>query len=183
MRCANCYETIVAKQHKCTYIRQYHGIRPYIRSLGLIPPNCVRDPVGPVHSLSLSLTTTNHATAYWDMYERETTASTIEAGGTMNGEFTGKFFVFRFIDCSIRQCYKMDFVCVLHVQLGLAHTHVFFAFVLHSTAGLSGGQHRLLLFRAGAPADQTAERLVARPYWTNRSRSRRTTLSRSLCNA
>jgi hypothetical protein len=29
-RATNCYETIVAKQHKCTYIRQYHGIRPYI---------------------------------------------------------------------------------------------------------------------------------------------------------
>jgi hypothetical protein len=28
-------------------------------------------------------------TAYWDIYEREKTASTIKAGGTMAGEFTG----------------------------------------------------------------------------------------------
>ena len=57
------------KSHHCTYIRQYHLIRPYIAVSSI--PNF--DP---------------SALPYWDIYEREGTASSIKVGGTMAGEFT-----------------------------------------------------------------------------------------------
>jgi hypothetical protein len=59
----------VHKQHQCTYIRQYHLIRPYIVVSSI--PNF--DP---------------KVLPYWDIYEREGTAATIKVGGTMAGEFT-----------------------------------------------------------------------------------------------
>jgi GTPase SAR1 family protein len=58
------------KSHKCTYIRQYHSIRPYV-TVNKIPNF---DPT---------------KLPFWDVYEREGTASTIQVGGTMAGEFTG----------------------------------------------------------------------------------------------
>jgi hypothetical protein len=57
------------KSHKCTYIRQYHNIRPYITVSKI--PNF--DPT---------------KLPFWDIYEREGTAATIKVGGTMAGEFT-----------------------------------------------------------------------------------------------
>jgi hypothetical protein len=59
----------VHKRHKCTYIRQYHLIRPYIAVSKI--PNF--DPT---------------ALPFWEIYEREGTASGIKVGGTMAGEFT-----------------------------------------------------------------------------------------------
>jgi hypothetical protein len=73
------------------------------------------------------------------MYERETTASTIKAGGTMNGEFTGKFFVFRIIGCSIRQrCKWTLFVCAYSLG-SLTRTFCFLLSFCIGAAGLSGG--------------------------------------------
>lgn len=57
------------KSHKCTYIRQYHNVRPYVTVSKI--PNF--DPT---------------KLPYWDIYEREGTAATIKVGGTMAGEFT-----------------------------------------------------------------------------------------------
>ena len=57
------------KSHKCTYIRQYHSIRPYI-TVSKIPKF---DPT---------------KLPYWDIYVNENKASTIQVGGTMAGEFT-----------------------------------------------------------------------------------------------
>ncbi|GAX26987.1 hypothetical protein FisN_9Lh293 [Fistulifera solaris] len=59
----------VHKSHKCIYIRQYHNIRPYVTVSKI--PNF--DPT---------------RLPYWDIYEREGTASSIKVGGTMAGEFT-----------------------------------------------------------------------------------------------
>jgi hypothetical protein len=59
----------VYKSHKCTYIRQYHNMRPYITVSKI--PNF--DPA---------------RLPYWDVYEGEGTAATIKAGGTMAGQFT-----------------------------------------------------------------------------------------------
>ena len=58
------------KSHKCTYIRQYHNIRPYV-IVSAIP-----------HFDPKQL-------PYWDIYEREGKAATIQVGGTMAGQFTG----------------------------------------------------------------------------------------------
>ena len=58
------------KSHKCTYIRQYHNIRPYVTVSKI--PNF--DPKG---------------LPYWEIYEREEKDKTIKVGGTMAGEFTG----------------------------------------------------------------------------------------------
>jgi hypothetical protein len=58
------------KSHKCTYIRQYHNIRPYVTVSKI--PNF--DPSG---------------LPYWEIYEREGKDSTIQVGGTMAGQFTG----------------------------------------------------------------------------------------------
>jgi ABC-type lipoprotein export system ATPase subunit len=59
----------VHKYHKCTYIRQYHNLRPYVTVSKI--PNF--DPT---------------SLPFWDIYVREGTASSIKAGGTMAGEFT-----------------------------------------------------------------------------------------------
>jgi hypothetical protein len=59
----------VYRRHKCTYIRQYHLIRPYI-AVTKIPSF---DPT---------------VLPFWDIYEREGTADGIKVGGTMAGEFT-----------------------------------------------------------------------------------------------
>jgi ABC-type lipoprotein export system ATPase subunit len=59
----------VHKRHHCTYIRQYHLLRPYIAVSKI--PNF--DPT---------------ALPYWEIYEREGTANGIKVGGTMAGEFT-----------------------------------------------------------------------------------------------
>ena len=59
----------VRKSHKCTYIRQYHTLRPYIIVSRI--PNF--DP---------------SQLPYWDVYVNEGKANTIKAGGTMAGEFT-----------------------------------------------------------------------------------------------
>jgi len=59
----------VHKSHKCTYIRQYHAMRPYIPVTKI--PNF--DPT---------------KLPYWDIYVREGTADKIKVGGTMAGEFT-----------------------------------------------------------------------------------------------
>jgi hypothetical protein len=60
------------KSHKCTYIRQYHNLRPYITVSKI--PNF--DPT---------------RLPFWDTYVNEGTADSIKVGGTMAGEFTGKF--------------------------------------------------------------------------------------------
>jgi ABC-type lipoprotein export system ATPase subunit len=59
----------VHKSHKCTYIRQYHNIRPYV-TVSKIP----------------NFDPTN--LPYWDIYVREGKDSAIMVGGTMAGEFT-----------------------------------------------------------------------------------------------
>ena len=59
----------VYKRHKCTYIRQYHLIRPYITVSKI--PNF--DPT---------------ALPYWEIYQNEGKAESIQVGGTMAGEFT-----------------------------------------------------------------------------------------------
>lgn len=59
----------VHKSHKCTYIRQYHSMRPYITVTKI--PNF--DPT---------------QLPYWKIYEDEEKAATIKVGGTMAGEFT-----------------------------------------------------------------------------------------------
>jgi hypothetical protein len=58
------------KSHKCTYIRQYHNIRPYVTVSKI--PNF--DP---------------SKLPYWDIYVKEGKADSIKVGGTMAGEFTG----------------------------------------------------------------------------------------------
>jgi hypothetical protein len=69
------------KSHKCTYIRQYHNIRPYVTVSKI--PNF--DPT---------------KLPYWDIYEKEGKAESIKVGGTMAGEFTGM--------CDIsRSCYSL----------------------------------------------------------------------------
>ena len=55
--------------HKCTYIRQYHNVRPYIKISSI--PNFDETKL-----------------PYWDIYVREEKAADIQAGGTMAGEFT-----------------------------------------------------------------------------------------------
>jgi hypothetical protein len=65
------------KSHKCTYIRQYHNLRPYITVSKI--PNF--DPT---------------RLPFWDTYVNEGTADSIKVGGTMAGEFTGKFRSERF---------------------------------------------------------------------------------------
>lgn len=57
------------KSHKCTYIRQYHNIRPYVKVSKI--PNF--DPT---------------KLPYWEIYEKEGKAANIQVGGTMAGEFT-----------------------------------------------------------------------------------------------
>jgi ABC-type lipoprotein export system ATPase subunit len=59
----------VFKSHHCVYIRQYHNVRPYV-TVSKIPHF---DPAG---------------LPYWDIYEREGKAASIQVGGTMAGEFT-----------------------------------------------------------------------------------------------
>jgi ABC-type lipoprotein export system ATPase subunit len=59
----------VHKSHKCTYIRQYHNLRPYITVSKI--PNF--DPI---------------SLPFWEIYENEGKADTIQVGGTMAGEFT-----------------------------------------------------------------------------------------------
>lgn len=59
----------VHKSHKCTYIRQYHNMRPYIVVTKI--PNF--DP---------------SRLPYWEIYENEGIAKSIKVGGTMAGEFT-----------------------------------------------------------------------------------------------
>jgi ABC-type nitrate/sulfonate/bicarbonate transport system ATPase subunit len=62
----------VHKTHKCTYIRQYHSIRPYITVSKI--PNF--DPT---------------QLPFWDTYVKEGKADTIQAGGTLAGKFTAGF--------------------------------------------------------------------------------------------
>eukprot|EP00934_Nitzschia_sp_Nitz4_P003054 Nitzschia sp. Nitz4//scaffold250_size28497//13872//15478//NITZ4_008125-RA/size28497-processed-gene-0.18-mRNA-1//-1//CDS//3329544216//3044//frame0 len=57
------------KSHKCTYIKQYHNIRPYVTVKKI--PNF--DPT---------------KLPYWSIYEKEGTADSMKVGGTMAGEFT-----------------------------------------------------------------------------------------------
>jgi len=61
------------KSHKCTYIRQYHNVRPYILVTRI--PNF--DPT---------------KLPFWDIYVNEGTAAKIQVGGTMAGEETAGFF-------------------------------------------------------------------------------------------
>ncbi|CAB9525641.1 expressed unknown protein [Seminavis robusta] len=75
----------VHKSHKCTYIRQYHAVRPYVTVTKV--PNF--DPT---------------RLPYWDIYVNEGTADKIKVGGTMAGEFTAglsggqrKLFLFELI--------------------------------------------------------------------------------------
>jgi ABC-type lipoprotein export system ATPase subunit len=86
----------VHKRHKCTYIRQYHLIRPYITVSKI--PNF--DPT---------------ALPYWEIYQNEGKADGIQVGGTMAGEFT---------------------------------------------AGLSGGQRKLLLFELIVQRTKTQSELL-----------------------
>ena len=55
--------------HKCTYIRQYHSIRPYIRvtSIPIFDPTKL---------------------PYWETYQHEGVADTILVGGSLAGKFT-----------------------------------------------------------------------------------------------
>eukprot|EP00522_Entomoneis_paludosa_P002878 CAMPEP_0172468606 /NCGR_PEP_ID=MMETSP1065-20121228/61671_1 /TAXON_ID=265537 /ORGANISM="Amphiprora paludosa, Strain CCMP125" /LENGTH=487 /DNA_ID=CAMNT_0013226029 /DNA_START=17 /DNA_END=1480 /DNA_ORIENTATION=+ len=59
----------VHKSNKCTYIRQYHSMRPYI-------------PVSKIPKFDPT------RLPYWDIYIREEKADSIQVGGTMAGEFT-----------------------------------------------------------------------------------------------
>jgi hypothetical protein len=59
----------VHKSHHCTYIRQYHSVRPHVTVSKI--PNF--DPT---------------ALPYWEIYEREGKTAKIQVGGTMAGEFT-----------------------------------------------------------------------------------------------
>jgi ABC-type lipoprotein export system ATPase subunit len=59
----------VHNSYKCTYIRQYHNMRPYITVSHIPKFNPKRLP-------------------YWETYEKEGKADTIKVGGTMAGEFT-----------------------------------------------------------------------------------------------
>ena len=59
----------VHKSHKCTYIRQYHNLRPYVTVSKI--PNF--DPT---------------SLPFWDIYVREGVANSIKTGGTMAGKFT-----------------------------------------------------------------------------------------------
>lgn len=75
----------VHKSHKCTYIRQYHNVRPYVTVTKV--PNF--DPT---------------QLPYWDIYVNEGTADKMKVGGTMAGEFTAglsggqrKLFLFELI--------------------------------------------------------------------------------------
>jgi len=75
----------VHKSHKCTYIRQYHNVRPYVTVTKV--PNF--DPT---------------QLPYWDIYVNEGTAEKKKVGGTMAGEFTAglsggqrKLFLFELI--------------------------------------------------------------------------------------
>ena len=75
----------VHRSHKCTYIRQYHNLRPYITVTKV--PNF--DP---------------SSLPYWDIYVKEGTADKIKVGGTMAGEFIAglsggqrKLFLFELI--------------------------------------------------------------------------------------
>jgi hypothetical protein len=75
----------VHKSHKCTYIRQYHTVRPYI-------PVCKIPNFDPTKL------------PYWQLYVGEGTAPTLQVGGTMNGENTAglsggqrKLFLFELI--------------------------------------------------------------------------------------
>ena len=77
------------KSHKCTYIRQYHNIRPYVTVSKI--PNF--DP---------------SKLPYWDIYEREGTAKSIKVGGTMAGEFTGT--------CNQCNFYKIVVVLGSHLE-------------------------------------------------------------------
>jgi hypothetical protein len=99
-----------AKSHKCTYIRQYHNLRPYITVSKI--PNF--DPT---------------RLPFWDTYVAEGTADTIKVGGTMAGEFTGK----------PRQRWPLsrEHTCLDARPNSSARLY---------TAGLSGGQRKLLLF-------------------------------------
>ena len=56
------------KSHKCTYIRQYHNLRPYIAVSAI--PNF--DPT---------------QLPYWDIYIKEKKSKTIIVGGTIAGQF------------------------------------------------------------------------------------------------
>lgn len=57
------------KSHHCTYIRQYHNIRPYVTVSQIPNFNPTELP-------------------FWDIYEREEKDTSIKVGGTMAGEFT-----------------------------------------------------------------------------------------------
>jgi len=59
----------VHRSHKCTYIRQYHNVRPYV-TVSKIP---YFEP---------------ERLPYWEIYQNEGTADRIMVGGTMAGEFT-----------------------------------------------------------------------------------------------
>mmetsp|Transcript_9312 Transcript_9312/g.25753 ORF Transcript_9312/g.25753 Transcript_9312/m.25753 type:complete len:485 (-) Transcript_9312:125-1579(-) len=59
----------VHKSNKCTYIRQYHSMRPYI-------------PVSKIPNFDPT------KLPYWDIYVTEGKAKSIQVGGTMAGEFT-----------------------------------------------------------------------------------------------
>src|SRR5210317_1587035 len=58
----------VHKSHKCTYIRQYHNLRPYIK-VSAIP---AFDPT---------------QLPYWDIYIKEKKDKSILVGGTIAGQF------------------------------------------------------------------------------------------------
>ena len=58
----------VHKSHKCTYIRQYHNLRPYIAVSAI--PNF--DPT---------------QLPYWDIYIKEKKANNVIVGGTIAGQF------------------------------------------------------------------------------------------------
>lgn len=58
----------VHKSHKCTYIRQYHNLRPYIQVSKIPSFDPTRLP-------------------YWDIYVQENKASSVIVGGTIAGQF------------------------------------------------------------------------------------------------
>ena len=58
----------VHKSHKCTYIRQYHNLRPYIKVSKIPDFDPTRLP-------------------YWDIYVNENKASSVIVGGTIAGQF------------------------------------------------------------------------------------------------
>jgi hypothetical protein len=105
--------------HSCTYIRQYHNLRPYIAVTKI--PNFYPSRL-----------------PYWNVYVQEATAATV--GGTMAGQFTGMYAP------SLLHQYSSRPNAVGNFSIRVLTSFLLLPPMLTHTAGLSGGQRKLLLF-------------------------------------